>query len=154
MSQEGIFVVMLTIQKGTGRLLTSPDIISRGFIYLRDSEELMSLIRQYLKQKVARSFAGKYDVDVVKKEIKDEVTHILYDQTRRTPIVIPVINEIGGGSKNANKQSRTTNQRTKSSAGVTAAVSALPKRRFPKRQVPDTEANDTKARERHDVRGY
>lgn len=50
-----------------------------------------------------RSFASKYDLDVVKKEIKDEVTHILYDQTRRTPIVIPVINEIGGGLKSTRK---------------------------------------------------
>ncbi|TWP15204.1 ribonuclease J, partial [TM7 phylum sp. oral taxon 352] len=96
MSQEGMFVVVLTVQRGTGRLLTSPDIISRGFIYLRDSEELMNMIRQYLKQKAARSFSGKYDLDVIKKEIKDEITHILYDQTRRTPIVIPVINEVGG----------------------------------------------------------
>lgn len=96
MASEGMFVVILTVQKGTGRLLTSPDIISRGFIYLRDSEELMGLIRQYLKQKVARTFNGKHvDLDAVKKEIKEEITHILYDQTRRTPIVIPVINEIG-----------------------------------------------------------
>lgn len=98
MSNEGMFVVVLTVSKSTGRLLTSPDIISRGFIYLRDSEELMNLIRQYLKQKVARSFSGrKVDLDVLKKEIRDEITHVLYDQTRRTPIVIPVINEIGGG---------------------------------------------------------
>jgi ribonuclease J len=90
-----MFVVVLTIGRGNGRLLTSPDIISRGFIYLRDSEELMGMIRQYLKQKAARAFSGRYDLDVIKKEIKDEVTHILYDQTRRTPIVIPVINEIG-----------------------------------------------------------
>jgi ribonuclease J len=93
-----MFVVVLTVSKGSGRLLTSPDIISRGFIYLRDSEELMGIIRQYLKQKVARSFGGRHvDLDVLKKEIKDEITHVLYDQTRRTPIVIPVINEIGGG---------------------------------------------------------
>jgi len=102
MANEGMFVVVLTVQRGTGRLLTSPDIISRGFIYLRDSEELMGLIRQYLKQKVARGFSGKkIDIDQVKKEIKDEITHILYDQTRRTPIVIPVINEIGGGGQPA-----------------------------------------------------
>jgi ribonuclease J len=100
MATEGIFVVVLTVAKGNGRLLTSPDIISRGFIYLRDSEELMGIIRQYLKQKVARTFSGRHvDLDVVKKEIKDELTHVLYDQTRRTPIVIPVINEIGGGGK-------------------------------------------------------
>ncbi|MDD3035574.1 MAG: ribonuclease J, partial [Candidatus Saccharimonadaceae bacterium] len=97
MATEGIFVVVLTVLKGSGRLLTSPDIISRGFIYLRDNEELMGMIRQYLKQKVARNFTNKHvDLDVIKKEIKDEITHILYDQTHRTPIIIPVINEIGG----------------------------------------------------------
>ncbi len=100
MSTEGIFVVVLTIHKQTGRLLTSPDIISRGFIYLRDSEELMNVMRNYLKQKVARSWGNrKVDLDSIKKEIRDEVTHILYDKTRRTPIVITVVNEIGGGGQ-------------------------------------------------------
>ena len=158
MSQEGMFVVVLTIQKGTGRLLTSPDIISRGFIYLRDSEELMNLIRQYLKQKAARSFAGKYDLDVIKKEIRDEVTHILYDQTRRTPIVIPVINEIGGGVRsNANKSASANSQSAGGRSQKTSerlTLSTMPRRRFPQRQVPDTEANDTKARQRNDVRPY
>lgn len=104
MASEGMFVVVLTIQQGAGRLLTSPDIISRGFIYLRDSEELMGLIRQYLKQKVARSFTGKHvDIDEIKKELKDEITRILYDQTRRTPIVIPVINEVGASGSGFTK---------------------------------------------------
>ena len=164
MSQEGMFVVVLTVQRGTGRLLTSPDIISRGFIYLRDSEELMNMIRQYLKQKAARSFAGKYDLDVVKKEIKDEVTHILYDQTRRTPIVIPVINEVGGlktvkSTATSSTSTIKTPVRSKKPATASAeepkmTLSTMPRRRFPRRQVPDTEANDTKARERHDVRPY
>ena len=164
MSQEGMFVVVLTVQRGTGRLLTSPDIISRGFIYLRDSEELMNMIRQYLKQKAARSFAGKYDLDVVKKEIKDEITHILYDQTRRTPIVIPVINEVGGlktvkSTAASSTSTAKTPARSKKSAAASAeepkmTLSTMPRRRFPRRQVPDTEANDTKARERHDVRPY
>ena len=62
------FIVVLTINKLDGRLLTSPDIISRGFIYLRDSEELMNDIRQYLKQKVARSFGNrKSELEVIKK---------------------------------------------------------------------------------------
>ena len=164
MSQEGMFVVVLTVQRGTGRLLTSPDIISRGFIYLRDSEELMNMIRQYLKQKAARSFAGKYDLDVVKKEIKDEITHILYDQTRRTPIVIPVINEVGGlktvkSTAASSTSTAKTPVRSKKSAAASAeepkmTLPTMPRRRFPRRQVPDTEANDTKARERHDVRAY
>lgn len=138
MSMEGMFVVVLTIQRGSGRLLTSPDIISRGFIYLRDSEELMGMIRAYLKQKAARAFSGKYDLDVIKKEIKDEVTHILYDQTRRTPIVIPVINEIGG----MQKPSDGANVRSNESRTAMAIRPGMPRpsgKRFPSRQVPDSE---------------
>ena len=103
MSNEGMFVVVLTVSKKTGRLLTSPDIISRGFIYLRDSEELMNTIRQYLKQKIARSYGAgrKVDLDDLKREIKDDVAHVLYDSTRRTPIVITVINEISAAPANA-----------------------------------------------------
>lgn len=161
MSQEGMFVVVLTVQRGTGRLLTSPDIISRGFIYLRDSEELMNMIRQYLKQKAARSFSGKYDLDVIKKEIKDEITHILYDQTRRTPIVIPVINEVGG-LKSVKSAATPTHSVVKSPARgkkpdsdePKMTLPTAPRRRFPQRQVPDTEANDTKAREQQNVRPY
>jgi ribonuclease J len=106
MSNEGMFVVVLTVSKKTGRLLTSPDIISRGFIYLRDSEELMNTIRQYLKQKIARSYGAgrKLDLDDLKREIKDDVAHILYDSTRRTPIVITVVNEISAGPGNQQNQ--------------------------------------------------
>jgi ribonuclease J len=151
MANEGMFVVVLTVQRGTGRLMTSPDIISRGFIYLRDSEELMGMIRQYLKQKVARSFGGKkIDLDVIKKELKDEITHILYDQTRRTPIVIPVINEIGGGGQNRQQQNSQQNdgKRPVKAAHFTRPVA----KSFPAPQVPDTEAVEPKVRT--DSRGY
>ncbi|NTW62081.1 ribonuclease J [Candidatus Saccharibacteria bacterium] len=144
MATEGMFVVVLTVQRGSGRLMTSPDIISRGFIYLRDSEELMGMIRQYLKQKVARTFSGKHvDLDVVKKELKDEITHILYDQTRRTPIVIPVINEIGGGAPGGAPQKRqgeVVTPQTKSLVNKSAP------RRFPEPQVPDSEVNELRPR--------
>ena len=141
MSQEGMFVVILTVQRGTGRLLTSPDIISRGFIYLRDSEELMGMIRAYIKQKAARSFAGKYDIDVIKKEIKDEVTHILYDQTRRMPIVIPVVNEIGGGNGPSPKAPGRMPQHETNNNGNSRPPmpqQAAP-RQFPPKQYPDSE---------------
>ncbi|MEO5690776.1 MAG: ribonuclease J [Candidatus Saccharimonadales bacterium] len=114
MANEGIFVVVLTVNRSNGRLMTSPDIISRGFIYLRDSEELMNLIRQYLKQKVVRLFTGrKIDIDLAKKELRDELTHLLYDQTRRTPIIIPVINEIGGSSPQQGKPQGRPDQQPK-----------------------------------------
>lgn len=148
MANEGMFVVVLTLQRGTGRLLTSPDIISRGFIYLRDSEELMGLIRQYLKQKVARGFSGKkVDIDQMKKEIKDEITHILYDQTRRTPIVIPVINEIGGATQQPQQANKPNANKAQAKPFVRPAAKNLP----PK-QVPDTEAVQPKPH--FDTRGY
>lgn len=143
MSQEGMFIVVLTVQKGTGRLLTSPDIISRGFIYMRDSEELMNTIRQYLKQKAARGMSGKkLDMDVFKKELRDEITHILYDHTHRTPIVIPVVNEIGG-SKPAAPAQQDLNR------------PLIPKPRqkaFPKPQLPDSEVQIPASI--RDTRGY
>ena len=158
MANEGMFVVVLTLQRGTGRLLTSPDIISRGFIYLRDSEELMGLIRQYLKQKVARSFSGKkVDLDVVKKELKDEITHILYDQTRRTPIVIPVINEIGGGGGqqnggNGGNQNRDRSSRPEGQPRDNRPFVRPEPKKFPAPMVPDIETVEPK--NRPDTRGY
>lgn len=155
MANEGMFVVVLTVQRGSGRLMTSPDIISRGFIYLRDSEELMGMIRQYLKQKVARSFSSKkIDLDQIKKELKDEITHILYDQTRRTPIVIPVINEIGGGGKPQRDKQQGGESRPQQDDKQQGEFKRPAQRNFPSRQVPDTEAADTKARQAADQRPY
>lgn len=96
MSHEGMFIVVLTVSKKTGRLLTSPDIISRGFIYLRDSEEIINTIRTYLRQKVTQEYTTKpkVDLDQLKKDIREDTAHILFDKTSRTPIVISVINEI------------------------------------------------------------
>lgn len=159
MATEGMFVVVLTVQRGSGRLMTSPDIISRGFIYLRDSEELMGTIRQYLKQKVARSFGGKkIDLDVIKKELKDEITHILYDQTRRTPIVIPVINEIGGGGgqnrDNNGGQNRGPRPQGDRPQGAPDQPDQKGPRKFPPRQTPDTEVTDPTIRAKTDQRAY
>lgn len=172
MATEGMFVVVLTVQRGSGRLLTSPDIISRGFIYLRDSEELMGTIRQYLKQKVARAFATKrVDLDVIKKELKDEITHILYDQTRRTPIVIPVINEVGGSGGGAQQRDGQTRPAGARPQGNRTAVQPLPydddaqpdtphtntyvlpaAKSFPEPQYPDTPETEPKVHA--DNRGY
>ena len=151
MATEGMFVVVLTVQRGSGRLMTSPDIISRGFIYLRDSEELMGMIRQYLKQKVARSFGNKkIDLNVIKKELKDEITHILYDQTRRTPIVIPVINEVGGGGGGGQSQGRDNASRQ----GKPGPKNPSQPKKFPPRQVPDTDVVDPALRSKTETRAY
>ena len=93
-SREGIFVVILTLSKKTGRLIKTPDIVSRAFIYLDNSEELIGKIRHYLRAKTDRSISTDDDIKTMKEEIKEDVTHILFDATGHTPIVIPVINKV------------------------------------------------------------
>ncbi len=91
-SSEGIVIVVLMINKKTGRIAKTPDIISRAFIYLKDNEELMSRVRHYLKIKIEKTNLNAIDLKDLKVEIKDDITHILFDSTKQTPVVIPVIN--------------------------------------------------------------
>ncbi len=93
-SREGIFVIVLTLSKKTGRLIKTPDIISRAFIYLDNSEELIGKIRHYLRAKTDKSISTDPELKVLKEEIKEDITHILFDATGHTPIVIPVINKV------------------------------------------------------------
>lgn len=93
-STEGIFIIVLTISKKTGRLLKTPDVISRGFVYLKDSEELIGKIRHYLRIKTDREVERKIEIADMKQEIKDDISHILFDSTGHTPIVIPVVNKV------------------------------------------------------------
>lgn len=103
LAEEGLVAVVLTVDKRTGNLATSPDIISRGFIYMRDNEELMNNFRAELRRAVGQRFK-RVDLDRFKQEIREHVTHFLFEQTQRSPIVIPVVNVIGGGKPNNEKQ--------------------------------------------------
>ena len=93
-SREGIFMIVLTLSKKTGRLIKTPDIVSRAFIYLDNSEELIGKIRHYLRVKTEKSISSDPELKVLKDEIKEDITCILYDATGHTPIVIPVINKV------------------------------------------------------------
>jgi ribonuclease J len=95
LSEGGLVAVVVTIDKKTGALLTSPDIVSRGFIYMREQEDLMTGLRSELRRAVQQRFK-RIDLDRFKAELKDHITHYLFEQTQRSPIVIPVVNVIGG----------------------------------------------------------
>lgn len=105
LSEEGLVAIVLTIDRKTGSLLTSPDIISRGFIYMRDNEEIMNGLRAELKRAVQQRFK-RVDLDRFKAELKDHVTHYLFEHTQRSPIVIPVVNIIAanGGKQSGDKK--------------------------------------------------
>lgn len=113
LAEEGLVSVVLTIDKKSGNLLTSPDIISRGFIYMRENEEIMNNLRGELKRAVQQRFK-RVDLDRFKQELREHITHFLFEHTQRSPIVIPVVNVISGRPsgvekpKNGEKPSKAT----------------------------------------------
>ncbi len=95
LSQEGMFVIITTIDKKTGRVLKNPDIISRGFIYLKENQTLLDEIRKRVRGIIGR--IPRYqplDADYVKSLIRDQVGQFLYNKTKRRPMVLPVLIEI------------------------------------------------------------
>lgn len=95
MSSDGVFMVVATIDKKTGQLKTSPDIISRGFIYVKDNAEILNNSRKIVKN----IFAGKApglpaNSPVVKARMRDELGNYLFKITKRNPIVLPVVIEV------------------------------------------------------------
>jgi ribonuclease J len=100
MGEDGIVVAVLTLDRKSGRSLSSPDIITRGFIYIKDNEILMTELRNELRRFTIRRFT-RVDLNRFKQELRDHITNFLYKQTQRTPIVIPVVNVVGAGSRAA-----------------------------------------------------
>jgi ribonuclease J len=93
LAQDGIFIVFGIINNTTGRLRKSPDIISRGFVYLRESQDLLHEVRLIVKDTVDRSSKGMrpLNIDYVKENITDAVSQYLLNKTAKRPMVIPVI---------------------------------------------------------------
>ncbi len=93
LAQDGMFVIIATINTKTGKLRKSPDIISRGFVYLRESQQLLSEARILIKRTVEKSTENMHPVnlDFVKDQLTDTVTGFLLQKTNKTPMVIPVL---------------------------------------------------------------
>ena len=93
MAQDGIFVVIATIDLSTGKLRKSPDIISRGFVYLRESQDMLQQARRIVKTTVEENTVGMRPInfDIIKKELSDNVGRFLLKKTDKRPIIIPVV---------------------------------------------------------------
>lgn len=95
MASDGIFVCILTVSRDTHEILTSPDIISRGFVYMRAAEELIRQARTEIKRTFfAEDAKHKGDWAIVKAALRDRLSKFLSEQTHRKPMVIPVIIEV------------------------------------------------------------
>lgn len=95
MAEGGIFVVILTVDHRTGEIVTSPDIISRGFVYMRAAENLIHRARQEVKSLFRRYINNKpVDLQFIKTTIREEMGEFLFNETKRRPMVIPVIIEV------------------------------------------------------------
>ena len=94
MATDGIFVCILTVRRGTHEILTSPDIISRGFVYMRAAEELIHRARGEVKKIfLAQNHQTPGDWAQIKGVLRDRVGDFLFRETKRNPMVIPVIIE-------------------------------------------------------------
>lgn len=95
MASDGIFVCILTVSRDTHEILTSPDIISRGFVYMRAAEELIRQARSEIKRTFfAEDAKHKGDWATIKSALREKLSRFLSDQTHRKPMVIPVIIEV------------------------------------------------------------
>lgn len=93
LAQDGMFVIIGVVNSSTGKLKKSPDIISRGFVYLRESQTLLQEARVLIKKTIEQASAGTNPInfDYVKSAVTDEVGKFLFQQTAKRPIVIPVL---------------------------------------------------------------
>ncbi|MBW3538156.1 RNase J family beta-CASP ribonuclease [Candidatus Parcubacteria bacterium] len=95
MAGDGIFVIVGTVDRRTGKLVSSPDIISRGFIYMKENEELINRARTEIRRVFeSRSTREPTDWGKFKLKLRDEISDFLYQRTKRNPMVIPVVNEV------------------------------------------------------------
>lgn len=94
LAQEGMVVVIVTLDRHNGRFLKNPDIISRGFIYLKENKELVEELRKRIKAMVAKTPYQQIESDYLKAMMRDQLGQFLYNKTKRRPMILPVVIEV------------------------------------------------------------
>lgn len=95
LAMEGVVIVVMTLAKGTSHALAGPDIVSRGFVYVRDSEELISEAHDRVAAVLERCEAGNIrEWAVIKSQVRDTLSRYLYEKTKRRPMILPIIMEV------------------------------------------------------------
>ncbi len=96
MSADGMFVIIAVVDSQTGKVKGEPDVISRGFIYMKESQELLKQARKKIKETIARSAMPGTDINWphIRNNLRDKIGQFLYAKTKRRPMILPVIVEI------------------------------------------------------------
>lgn len=96
MSADGMFVIIAVVDSQTGKVKGEPDVISRGFIYMKESQELLRQTRKKIKETIAKSTISGADINwvYIRNNLRDKIGQFLYTKTKRRPMILPVIVEI------------------------------------------------------------
>ena len=95
LSQDGLIVVVAAVDMEARLLISGPDIISRGFVYVRESEELMDTVRNLAEEAIEKSlYATHTDWAEIKNSVKESLSKYLYQKTHRRPMILPVIMDV------------------------------------------------------------
>ena len=95
LSQDGLIVIVMTMDSSTGEIVSGPDVVSRGFVYVRESETLMDDVKRVIKQEV-KTFEeeGVRDWSTIKSTLKDDLRDYIFQRTKRNPMILPIIMEV------------------------------------------------------------
>ena len=92
LAEDGIIIVVTALQMDEQLIMSGPDIVSRGFVYVRESEELMTELQQIALEVIDNCFDnGIADFAQIKNKIKDELSKFIYQTTKRRPMILPII---------------------------------------------------------------
>ncbi len=95
LSENGLIIIVLTLEKGSNQVLAGPDIVSRGFVYVRESENLMEEARVVVNEALEKCMSRKItDWGKIKNEIRDSLGDYIWKQTKRNPMILPIIMEV------------------------------------------------------------
>ncbi len=95
LSENGLIIIVLTLEKGSNQVLAGPDIVSRGFVYVRESENLMEEARVVVNEALEKCMSRKItDWGKIKNEIRDSLGDYIWKQTKRNPTILPIIMEV------------------------------------------------------------
>lgn len=95
LAQDGLVIVAVCIDRESGMIVSGPDVVTRGFVYVKESEELINAAREVAVEAIeAQTDGGYFDWNSIKASLRDELSHLMYERTKRSPMILPVIMEV------------------------------------------------------------